>query len=55
MRAAKVYSNTQAMTAEDIAETVHWIATRPAHLNINTVSLMPVSQAFGPLAVKRDA
>ncbi len=54
-RAAKVYSNTQAMTAEDIAETVHWIATRPAHLNINTVSLMPVSQAFGPLAVKRDA
>lgn len=54
-RAAKVYSNTQAMTADDIAETVHWIATRPAHLNINTVSLMPVSQAFGPLAVKRDA
>src|SRR5581483_6246678 len=38
-RAAKVYENVQALTPEDIAETVHWIATRPAHVNINTISL----------------
>ena len=53
-RAAKVYANTQPLTAEDIADTVHWVATRPAHVNINTVSLMPVGQAFASLAVHRN-
>ena len=52
-RAAKVYEGVQALTAEDIAETVHWIASRPAHVNINTISLMPVQQAFASLAVHR--
>lgn len=52
-RAAKVYENTQALRAEDVADAVHWVATRPAHVNINTISLMPVSQAFAPLAVHR--
>ena len=52
-RAAKVYENVNALTAEDIADTVHWIATRPAHVNINTISLMPVAQAFAPLAIHR--
>ena len=53
-RAAKVYANTQPLTAEDIADTVHWVATRPAHVNINTVSLMPVGQAFAGLTVHRN-
>ncbi|MFY1827491.1 SDR family oxidoreductase [Myxococcus fulvus] len=53
-RAASVYANTQPLTPEDIADTVHWVATRPAHVNINVMSLMPVAQAFGPLAVKRQ-
>lgn len=52
-RAAKVYEDTQPLTAEDIADTVHWIATRPAHININTISLMPTCQAFAGLAVHR--
>lgn len=52
-KAAKVYADTQAMRPEDIAEAVHWIASRPPHLNINTLSMMPVTQAFGPLAVSR--
>lgn len=52
-RAAKVYERTVPLTADDIAETVHWVATRPAHVNINTISLMPVDQAFAPLAVHR--
>lgn len=54
-RAAQVYAGTQAMSAEDIADTVHWVATRPAHVNINTISLMPVCQAFGPLAISRES
>jgi 3-hydroxy acid dehydrogenase/malonic semialdehyde reductase len=52
-RAAKVYANTQPLTAEDIADTVHWIATRPAHINVNTISLMPVSQSFAGLSISR--
>lgn len=52
-RAAKVYENTVPLSAEDIADTVHWVATRPAHVNINTLSLMPSCQAFGPIAVHR--
>lgn len=52
-RAAKVYENAQALTPEDVAETVHWVATRPAHVNVNTLSLTPVCQGFGPVAVHR--
>ena len=37
----------------DIAEVIHWCVTRPAHLNINTIELMPTDQAFNPLAVHR--
>ena len=52
-RAAKVYEQTEPLTAEDVADAVHWVATRPAHVNINTISLMPTCQAFAPLAVHR--
>ena len=41
------------LTAEDVAETVYWVATLPAHININNLQLMPVCQANGPLAVHR--
>ncbi|RYZ35550.1 MAG: SDR family NAD(P)-dependent oxidoreductase, partial [Myxococcaceae bacterium] len=54
-RAASLYANTQPLTPEDIADTVHWVASRPAHVNINVISMMPVAQAFGPLPVKRQA
>jgi 3-hydroxy acid dehydrogenase / malonic semialdehyde reductase len=53
-RAAKNYENTTPLTAEDIADTVHWIATRPAHVNINTISMMPVDQAFSPMTIYRQ-
>lgn len=52
-RAAGVYANVQPLTAEDIAESVHWIATLPAHVNVNEIELMPVAQSFGGLAVHR--
>lgn len=53
-KAQAIYEGTQPLVPEDIAEAVHWAATRPAHVNINTIQLMPVSQAFGPLPVKRQ-
>lgn len=54
-RAAKVYENVQPLTAGDVADTVHWVATRPPHVNINTISLTPVCQGFGPLSIHRTA
>jgi Short-chain alcohol dehydrogenase of unknown specificity len=52
-RAAEVYAGVQPLTAEDIAETVFWVTGLPAHVNVNTLSLMPVGQANGGFAVHR--
>jgi 3-hydroxy acid dehydrogenase/malonic semialdehyde reductase len=53
-KAAAVYAGTTPLNADDIADTIYWVATRPAHVNINFVQMMPVCQAFGPFAVARD-
>jgi 3-hydroxy acid dehydrogenase/malonic semialdehyde reductase len=53
LKAAAVYADTEPMTPDDIAEVIHWCVTRPAHLNINTIELMPTDHAFNPLAVHR--
>ena len=53
--AAKVYEGTQPLTAEDIADTAYWIATLPAHININRIEMMPTCQGFAGLAIKRTS
>jgi 3-hydroxy acid dehydrogenase/malonic semialdehyde reductase len=53
-RAASIYAGTDPLTPEDIADAVHWVATRPARVNINSMQLMPLCQAFSPLAIKRE-
>jgi 3-hydroxy acid dehydrogenase / malonic semialdehyde reductase len=53
-RASSVYTGTKPLTSEDIADAVHWVVTRPAHVNINTISIMPVCQAFSSLAIYRE-
>ncbi|WP_294251043.1 SDR family NAD(P)-dependent oxidoreductase [uncultured Sphingomonas sp.] len=50
----KVYAGVNPMTAEDIAETMLWVATLPPHFAVNTLELMPVNQANGPFAVHRE-
>ncbi|MBB5716394.1 SDR family oxidoreductase [Sphingomonas aerophila] len=52
-RADALYAGMQPLTAEDIAETVMWTATLPAHVNINTVEMMPVAQSFAGFQVAR--
>ncbi|MGG2142169.1 bifunctional NADP-dependent 3-hydroxy acid dehydrogenase/3-hydroxypropionate dehydrogenase YdfG [Symbiopectobacterium sp. RP] len=54
-KVSKTYDNTQPLTAEDVAEAVFWVATLPAHVNINTLEMMPVSQSYAGLSVHRDA
>ena len=44
-RAAKVYQGVTPLTPEDIADTIVWAVTRPAHVNIARISLTPVDQA----------
>lgn len=53
-RAAKVYEDTQPLTAEDIAETAWWVTQRPPHVNIDYVSILPTCQACGPYAIDRS-
>jgi 3-hydroxy acid dehydrogenase / malonic semialdehyde reductase len=53
-KAMSFYENANPLTPQDVADAVHWVATRPPHVNINTISLMPVTQAFAPLAVHRE-
>ena len=48
------YSGLKPLGGEDIAEAVYWVATLPGHVNINTLELMPTSQAFGPFAFSRE-
>ncbi len=49
-----LYAGMNPMTADDIAETLLWIATRPAHFNVNTIELMPVSQSFAGFQIARE-
>ena len=51
--ADKVYAGVNAMTADDVALVCEGILKLPAHINVNTLELMPVQQAFGPFAVDR--
>lgn len=49
-----LYSTTTPLTAEDIAEQIFYVATLPAHININRLEIMPSRQAWSPFAVDRD-
>jgi 3-hydroxy acid dehydrogenase/malonic semialdehyde reductase len=53
-KAASVYEGTQPLTPEDIADTVHWLATRPPHVTINALSMMPNCQSFAPFTIRRN-
>ena len=53
-RVDALYAGANALTADDVAESVHWAATLPGHVNINAIELMPVTQSFGALPVHRD-
>ena len=52
-RADSIYANTQPLTAEDIADTILWLANTPKHVNVTTMEVMPTQQATGPLAIYR--
>jgi NADP-dependent 3-hydroxy acid dehydrogenase YdfG len=53
-RAKQVYHGMQPLTADDIADAVLYCASRPAHVNILEIVMMPVAQA-GATQVARAA
>lgn len=54
-KAAAVYKGVKALSADDVADAIHWVATRPAHVNINVVQMMATDQAWGPFAIHRQS
>jgi NADP-dependent 3-hydroxy acid dehydrogenase YdfG len=55
-RAAAVYAGTTPLTADDVADCVAWVATRPSHVNVDRLVVLPRDQAgAGPGMVSRRA
>jgi len=44
-KAGDVYAGMNPLTAEDIAETIVWVASRPPHVNIDEILIKPTDQA----------
>ena len=53
-RADKVYEGTKPLSADDVAQIIHWVNSVPAHVNINTLEVMPTCQAWSALGVNRN-
>ncbi|MBR8836943.1 MAG: SDR family oxidoreductase [Stigonema ocellatum SAG 48.90 = DSM 106950] len=53
-RAKKVYHGVTPLTPDDVADVIFFCVTRPPHVNINEVILMPVDQASATLVNRRS-
>lgn len=49
-----VYKGYQPLVAQDIAETVYFAATRPPHVTLNDIVIMPTAQASPSVLFKED-
>jgi 3-hydroxy acid dehydrogenase/malonic semialdehyde reductase len=54
-KADNVYAGMQPMTADDIAESIYWAATMPAHVNVNVIELMATAQSLAAYQVARGS
>jgi NADP-dependent 3-hydroxy acid dehydrogenase YdfG len=54
-RAKSVYRGMQPLTAEDIADCIAWVATRPSHVNIDEIVVRPRDQATSTMVHRREA
>lgn len=48
-----LYRGAHPLVGDDIAAAVLWVAEQPAHININRLEVMPVSQSFAGLQIAR--
>jgi serine 3-dehydrogenase len=47
------YAGAEALTADDMAHTILWVANLPPHMNINAIEVMPLSQTWAGFHVDR--
>jgi len=52
-RADKVYDGFEPLVAADIAETIWFAVSRPAHVNINEIIVMPTAQASAAIISRK--
>jgi 3-hydroxy acid dehydrogenase / malonic semialdehyde reductase len=52
-RARAVYAGVEPLRPEDVAESVHWVASLPPHVNVNTIEIMALAQSFAPFQIHR--
>ena len=52
-RASRVYEGMTPLTADDVAETVLWVADRPNHVQVAQVVLLPTDQASATVVARR--
>ncbi len=48
-----LYKGADPISADDIADTIFWVANLPPHLNVNRIEVMPVRQSFAGFQVAR--
>ena len=53
-RAKSVYQGLQPLSGEDIADTIHFAASAPKHVNISEIIVMPVAQATAMLTNRKN-
>jgi NADP-dependent 3-hydroxy acid dehydrogenase YdfG len=52
-RAAKVYEGLTPLVADDVADCVAWVVTRPSHVNVDLLVVKPRDQATGTRSYRR--
>ncbi len=48
-----VYAGLQPLVAEDVADSIQWVVTRPAHVNIDEIVIKPLAQASATVAARK--
>jgi NADP-dependent 3-hydroxy acid dehydrogenase YdfG len=51
---AAVYRGVDYLTAEDVADTILWVVTRPAYFNVDEIVLKPLQQASQDTFVRHE-
>lgn len=54
-QAAAVYAGVEPLTADDVAQAIVWVASRPPHVNVDLLQLTPQQQAGVAKVVRRPA
>lgn len=52
-KAKSVYEGMQPLIAQDIAETIEWVISRPERINIDEILIMPRAQSYGGFNIVR--